>query len=117
MGASTMEEAMKGYTREQSAMQRQGRKRGICRNMDPSKAPPQKEASYREGYGGICGGMGQGSGSQQGTPPPEPATGGNLSFTAENLQILKEQALRLAKALQEIETRIEAFGKGQGAAK
>lgn len=88
---------------QRSAMQMQGRKRGICR-QDTSAGPGSSR--MRAGNQGMCQGPNARQGRQSNIPPIENATPGDTNFYTANLQMLKEQAQRMAKALLEIEKQI-----------
>jgi len=84
----------------------QGRNRGICRAV---KADSTSTSSRQ----GICNGTGFRQGRQSSMPPAESAVEPEERFRKTDLQMLKEQAERMTKALKNIQAQIEALSQSE----
>ncbi len=95
---------MEELNRRTSTRMRQGRNRGVCRNIQGGSQSVQSVQ-------GICNREPR-QGRQANMPPPESVIQPEGGFKATDLQMLKEQALRMAKALKAIEDQIKALTEG-----
>lgn len=80
----------------------QGRNRGTCRGL-------QAESVSKTNRRGACLGPGTRQGRQANVPPAEPVIEPEERFYKTDLQMLKEQAERMTKALTNIQAQIEAL--------
>lgn len=80
----------------------QGRNRGTCRGL-------QADSTSTTNRQGTCIGSGIRQGRQSSVPPAETVIEPEERFYKTDLQMLKEQAERMTKALKNIQAQIEAL--------
>ena len=91
---------------QQSGMSR-GRGRGMCKNRKDN--PDFLSNRGRESMGNLCRRTGESTWQIDQKIEAESVVGGQKRRYTSNLQMLKEQARRLTRALKNIETQIKSF--------
>ena len=89
---------------QQPASGMQGRKRGGCQQIQQGI---KGFSNQGRGGGGLCRGLGGRQGSTSAMPPSQPVIETEPGPNNSTLQMLKQQAQRMVKALREIQKQIK----------